>query len=75
MPPSNSETAAAPSHNHAGFMNGNGVEFAVKTMIPGPPNVPKTLSNPWVMNTAAMTSRKGSGAHEAVVAIIFLNIK
>ena len=49
IPPRSSETAAAPSHNQAGRMNGNGVWAVgpvVKAFKPGPPKLPSTFPAP-----------------------------
>ena len=75
--PSNSEIAAAPNHNQAGFINGKGV-LAVGPVVndrnPGPPKVPSTFPAPCAKKTAAITSLSGNGVHDEDVETILLNI-
>lgn len=65
MPPISSASAAAPSHSHAGRMNGNGAiwENDVHLAQPGPLNFPRTFCAPCPIKAIPRASRKGTVAH------------
>ena len=67
MPPINSESAAAPIHNQAGRINGNGAVLEANARRPGPPNEPRTFPAPWAMKITPIDNRSGTVAHEAEV--------
>jgi len=73
-PPISSASAAAPIHNQAGRIKGNGAGKLVNFAKPGPPKLPNTFCAPCPMKIAASARRSGKGVQDAVVEIIFLNI-
>src|SRR5712692_10929643 len=74
-PPMSSENAAAPIHNHAGRMNGNGAGKDVNFANPGPLNEPKTFWAPCPTKAIPSASRSGTGAHEAEVEVSLRSIR
>src|SRR6266550_2504785 len=74
MPPRSSEIAAAPSHNHAGFMKARGGGIEVHFSKPGPPKLPSDFCAPCAIKTAPIASRRGTVVHVGDVEISLLNI-
>jgi len=64
IPPISSPNAAAPIHNHAGRMNGNGTAWDndVHFAQPGPLNEPSTFCAPCPMKATPITRRSGTVA-------------
>src|SRR6266436_7212128 len=75
IPPVNSDNAAAPIHNHAGRMNGNGAGNDVNFAQPGPLNEPRTFCAPCPMKAVPRASRSGTVAHKAVVDVSLRSIR
>jgi hypothetical protein len=73
-PPMSSDSAAAPIHNHAGRMNGNGAGKDVNFANPGPLNEPRTFWAPCPMKAIPRASRSGTGTHEEEVDVSLRNM-
>jgi len=74
IPPTSSDTAAAPSQNHVGRMKLNGVVPEMKVLKPGPLKLPSTFCAPWPIITAPNPRRTGSVNHVEDVAISLRNM-
>jgi hypothetical protein len=70
-PPTSSDTAAAPIHNHAGRMNGYGAGKDVNFAQPGPLNEPRTFCAPCPVKAIPSASLSGTVAHKEDVDVSF----